>query len=180
VAAGILVSAQIDLVAFTPNTPILSEEVNSNFETLASALENLQSLPSVQTLNDLAGDLSLIAGDNVAVGVDETTGEITITSTAQGTAGGDITGVGAGVGLSGGGESGGVTLSVAPAFRLPEGCTADRVAKFDTGTGLWSCGVDADSGTTYSAGTGLSLSSSTLSVTPSFRLPRACSNGSIA
>ena len=109
----------------------------------------------MQSLNELIGELNLVAGDNINLDTDPGTGEITITSTAQGTAGGDITSVTAGAGLTGGGDTGSVTLSVAPAFRLPESCTDGQVAKFDTGTGLWECA--ADTGTTYSAGAGPGL-----------------------
>jgi hypothetical protein len=42
VAAGVLVSAQLDLTTFTPNTPILAEEVNGNFEALADSLSTKQ------------------------------------------------------------------------------------------------------------------------------------------
>lgn len=40
VLSGALVTAQLDLTTFTPDTPILSSEVNANFQALADAIES--------------------------------------------------------------------------------------------------------------------------------------------
>ncbi len=75
---------------------------------------------------------------------------------------GDITGVTAGTGLSGGGTSGAVTLALGTAYQLPQSCTDGKIAEWDTGTSLWTCGTDDN--TTYTAGTGLTLASGAFSV----------------
>jgi hypothetical protein len=54
----------------------------------------------------------------------------------------------------------GSTFSVAPTYRLPQGCSNGQVAKWN-GT-AWACAADAD--TTYAAGGGLSLAGTTFSV----------------
>lgn len=58
----------------------------------------------------------------------------------QGGGGGDITGVLAGDGLLGGGESGSVTLSLAPAYQLPQDCSNGQIAEWDGST--WICAAD--------------------------------------
>ena len=68
--------------------------------------------------------------------------------------GGDITNVIAGAGLSGGGDNGAVTLSLDSGHSLPQNCSNGQVAK-SNGSNAWSCAGDND--TTYSAGTGLTL-----------------------
>ena len=60
------------------------------------------------------------------------------------------------------GPRGNVPLSVASSYRLPQGCTAGKIASF-SGT-VWSCATDAN--TTYAPGTGLSLAGTTFSVDP--------------
>ncbi|MBI2397771.1 MAG: hypothetical protein HYV17_08230 [Xanthomonadales bacterium] len=62
----------------------------------------------------------------------------------------------AGTGLALAGSS----FSVAPTFRLPQGCSNDQIARWNGSS--WVCGADAN--TTYSAGNGLSLSGTVFSV----------------
>ena len=112
ILAGVLVTAQITLTTFQPNTPIRASEVNSNFATLESNLETLINGGAVTTLNTLTGDLSLVPGSNIDIIPDPSTGQITINSTTPGGGGGDITAVFPGVGLLGGGTSGDVALDV--------------------------------------------------------------------
>lgn len=91
--------------------------------------------------------------------------------------GGDITSVNAGAGLTGGSTNGAATLSLAAGQSLPQTCSGDQVPKWN-GSG-WSCGNDDD--TTYGNGTGLDLSGTTFSVSPSYRLPQTdCNNGEVA
>ncbi|MGH8938240.1 MAG: hypothetical protein ACRDV2_02710 [Actinomycetes bacterium] len=60
--------------------------------------------------------------------------------------GGDITSVTAGTGIDGGATAGDAGVSIAPAYRLPQGCTSPNVVAKWTGT-AWNCGPDND--TTY-------------------------------
>ena len=55
---------------------------------------------------------------------------------------GDITGVVAGTGLEGGAESGEASLAIAPAFRLPQTCSAGQAPQLGTGA-AWGCATYA-------------------------------------
>ena len=87
---------------------------------------------------------------------------------------GDITEILAGTGLTGGASNGEATVSLAPSYRLPQGCTSAQVAEWD-GEG-WSC-ADDDSGAQYTAGEGLELDGTQLSVKDLFQLPQDCELG---
>jgi hypothetical protein len=68
--------------------------------------------------------------------------------------GGDITAVNAGTGLTGGGDSGGVTLDVASAYRLPQSCANIQIPKWNGTTSGWECRADDNSGGTITGVTG--------------------------
>lgn len=91
---------------------------------------------------------------------------------------GDITSVrtDAAGGLQGGTESGEADLSLQPSFRLPQDCSDDQVPK--DASSAWRCGDDED--TTYSAGPGLGLDTTTFSILPPYRLPQGCDPESVA
>ncbi|MBI9067187.1 MAG: hypothetical protein JEZ09_07840 [Salinivirgaceae bacterium] len=76
--------------------------------------ENPEYYLGIKTLNNISGDsernISLVAGDNISLIIENN--NIIINSTASGTGGGDITGVMVGQGLSGGGETGDITISI--------------------------------------------------------------------
>jgi hypothetical protein len=98
----------------------------------------------------------------------------------SGGGGGDITAVNAGTGLSGGGDSGDVTLAADTTYlqrRVSATCAAGNAIRVVNPDGTVTC--EADDNTTYSAGTGLALSSTTFSVAPPYRLPQTCTNGQI-
>ena len=70
--------------------------------------------------------------------------------------GGTITAVNAGTGLSGGGDSLTVTLEVGSTYRLPQGCGASKVPKWNADTLVWDCATDNNSGGTLTSITGVS------------------------
>jgi hypothetical protein len=92
--------------------------------------------------------------------------------------GGDITSISVTGALTGGGDNGAVTIGLKPEFTLPTGCDAGEIAEWN-GT-AWACGVDSD--TTYTAGTGLDLTGTTISIEPAFRVKNQpdCTTGQFA
>jgi len=100
---------------------------------------------------------------------------------------GTITSVSSGTGLSGGATSGAATLSILPAFQLPQACADGQVAKWSSGSGTWICAPDAVNPGTITevdAGTGLTGGGASgavsLAVGPSYQLPQTCANGQVA
>ena len=81
--------------------------------------------------------------------------------------GGDITKVTVTGALTGGGDNGALTIGLDASKTVPGTCATDEVPKWN-GT-AWACGADQD--TSYGAGTGLSLTGSTFSIAPPYRLP---------
>lgn len=94
--------------------------------------------------------------------------------------GGDITkiSVGGGLSLPNGGDDGEVRIELAAGQTLPAGCEDGHVAEWNVSA--WVCGVDND--TTYSADTGLDLSTANaFSIEPSYRIAgKGCPSGSAA
>jgi hypothetical protein len=124
--------------------------------------------------NDILGGLSCANGE-----IPEWDGLAWVCGTddvGSGAGGGDITAVFAGTGLNGGGPSGDVTLTVAGPYLLPQSCANGEIPAW-TGSD-WACAVDDN--TTYSAGTGLTLSGGQFALIASYRLPQGCTNGQIA
>lgn len=110
--------------------------------------------------------------ENVAAG-DSPAGRCVPPSVEIHFSGGDITAVltGTASGLQGGSTNGTADLTIAPGFRLPQGCAAGDVAEYDSTSGAWACATD--DGATYTAGTGLDLVGNEFSIEPGSRLP-AC------
>jgi len=82
-------------------------------------------------LNTTKGTITKVkAGDAPLTACTSAEKELTVS-------GGDITGVSAGAGLTGGATSGAATLSLAPGYGMPQGCTTGTVPK-KSSTG-WAC-----------------------------------------
>lgn len=94
--------------------------------------------------------------------------------------GGDVTRVAVTGALTGGGENGLVTIGLDSSKTVPTGCANGQVPKWDMSATppAWSCGSDND--TTYTAGTGLDLTSGSFGVATGYRLPQGCGDGSVA
>jgi hypothetical protein len=100
---------------------------------------------------------------------------------------GTITGVSSGTGLTGGGTSGGVTLSLLPAFQLPQACADGQLGKWSAGSSTWVCADDAVNPGTITgvtAGTGIAGGGTSgtvpVAVAPSYQLPQTCADGQVA
>ncbi len=95
--------------------------------------------------------------------------------------GGDITGVTAGTGLSGGGASGSVTVNADTTYlqrRVNSSCAAGNSIRVIDADGTVTCETDTD--TTYSAGTGLNLTSAAFSADTTYlqrRVSGSCPAG---
>lgn len=121
----------------------------------------------------------LVPKDGVIIKVKEGTSPASACtggSTQVHLSGGDITkiSVSGGLTLPNGGDNGEVTIALDPKYSLPQTCSNAQVAKWQGSTTSWVCAADDD--TTYSAGTGLDLSSgNAFSIEPAYRVPgKAC------
>ena len=94
--------------------------------------------------------------------------------------GGDITAITAGSGLTGGGITGNVILSADTTYlqrRVSATCAVGSSIRVINADGTVAC--EADSDTTYSAGTGLAMSGTQFSIAAPYRLPQTCANGQL-
>lgn len=82
--------------------------------------------------------------------------------------GGDITRLTVTAPLTGGGSAGAVTIGLDSKFTLPTCTTTGQVPKWNAANQAWTCGTDND--TTYTAGTGLSLSGTQFSIDSAYRV----------
>lgn len=89
--------------------------------------------------------------------------------------GGDISEVVAGTGLTGGSQNGKATLSLASSFVLPQSCADGLVAQWNATAEEWGC-----FNATYTAGTGLGLTSNQFSIGSTYQLPQACAAAQVA
>ena len=94
--------------------------------------------------------------------------------------GGDITSLSVTAPLTGGGDNGALTIGLSASATLPTCTTTNQVPKWNATTSRWTCGDDND--TTYSAGTGLSLSGTQFSIASSYRVKndKDCDSGKFA
>lgn len=116
------------------------------------------------------GQIAEWNGTSWACGTDDT-----------GDGGGDITAVHAGTGLSGGGTSGDVTISADTGYlqrRVTGTCASGNAIRVANADGTVTC--EPDDNTTYSAGSGLSLSGTTFSADTAYlqrRIGATCASG---
>jgi hypothetical protein len=153
-------------VTLTPRQP-LTPAPYALFSTSTGALQGR----SITTTAPISGQVLKWMGTQWSPGDD-----------AVGTPGsGDISAVNAGYGLLGGGTSGDVTLAVVTStiqMRVNGSCPIGSSIRVVNQDGTVTC--ETDDNATYSAGTGLSLSGTQFSITPTYRLPQACGNNQIA
>lgn len=151
-------------LVFDGGPRFLEAEVNG--QVLSPRLEILPA-PLASSANALRGR-AISASTPVSGDVLAWTGSQWEPQAASG--GGGSYAAGTGLALSGS------TFSIAPNYRLPQGCSNDQLPKW--GGSAWVCVADSD--TTYSADTGLSMSGTQFSVASSYRLPQSCANGEVA
>ena len=112
---------------------------------------------------------ALTNGVNLGAGTRNTTSAVNSFLLAGcGATGGTVTSVGSGTGLTGGPITTSGTLALATTYRLPQGCAANAVAKYNTGTGTWDCATDnsgAGGGTVTSITAGTGLTGGTITTT---------------
>lgn len=154
------------LTSFSAGTPARASEVNANFDAVEAAVDNNHArLTSVEAGKQNRVTETCAAGSAIrAINADGT-----VSCQASTSSGGDITGVMAATGLSGGGAMGDVTLSVDTNViqsRVAGSCGPGSAIRVIGTDGRVACEVDDDTNTTYTVGTGLSLSGTTMSIAP--------------
>jgi hypothetical protein len=103
----------------------------------------------------------------VGSAIREVNADGTVTCQADTNSGGTITGVSAGSGLSGGGSSGAVTLSADTSVlqaRVTGTCAVGQYVRAVAADGTVTCGTDANTGTTYTAGENVVIAGTVISV----------------
>jgi hypothetical protein len=72
------------------------------------------------------------------------------------------------------------TFAISPTYLLPQPCAEGQLPKWADAAKQWTCGDDVDTDTTYQAGAGLTLSDTTLAISPTYLLPQPCATNEIA